>query len=139
MRSFPRKPAPFTIFSLRPDERYFPLARGKKFTPELIRGRAVSQVIEDLWEEKIASDAWETEIAPAPREVATLLRIVPGVLVFRNNFTHYFGNGRPAETGTFSYRIDRVKFKFSTADITEWQARKRPQKRGETALNHSQN
>ena len=111
------------------DERHFPLPPGKQFIPELISTRAVSQVLEDLWGLKMASDTWETEITPASREVATFLGVVPGVLAFVNTFTHYLEDGRPAETGVMSYRIDRVKFQFSTADMATWQALGRRKRR----------
>ncbi len=78
------------------DERYFPLPPGKDFEPAATRTRAFSQVLEELWGRKMASDTWETEIAPA---------------------TPCFADGRPAETGVMTYRIDRVKFRFSTADL----------------------
>ncbi len=96
------------IFCL--DQHYIPSALSAQFNPQLVATSPVLHLLEKLAGLKIVLDTWETEITPVTYEVASLLGIVPGVLVLVNTSTRYFQNGQPAEAGVMSYRIDRVKF-----------------------------
>jgi GntR family transcriptional regulator len=105
------------------DERYLPGRLGKDFNPAWISSRPIHYILQDLSHLTIGSAACEVEITPASYDVAKILGLVPGVLVFVNTFTNYFQNGEPAETGMMSYRLDLVKFKFAgagTSMLVRW-------------------
>ena len=95
------------------DERYLPAWLAARFDTTLIQGQAVSDILRDMSGQSLTMSQWETEIVPASMPVAQALGIVPGVLVLMNTFREYFADGRPAEVGIMSYRIDLVKFSFS--------------------------
>jgi GntR family transcriptional regulator len=94
------------------DRRHFPPATALRFDPQLVTGRAVSDVIEGLVGQRVATVDWESEIVSAPREVSAVLGIAPGALIVANSFTYYLESGAPIESGTMSYRVDRCKFTF---------------------------
>ena len=94
------------------DERYIPSAWSRRLSPDLMANYPTPLLLEKLARTPITLADWVTEITAAPLHVAAELKIVPRVLIVTNTFTHYFRNGRPAEAGVTSYRIDRVKFRF---------------------------
>lgn len=105
------------------DERYVPGRLASEFNPEWISSRPIHYILQELSHLRIGSAACEVEITPASYDVARILGLVPGVLIFINTFTNYFENGDPAETGMMSYRLDLVKFKFAgagTSMLVRW-------------------
>jgi GntR family transcriptional regulator len=97
------------------DLRYFAPALARRFSPVLLQNQSLSEILRDLGRMRITTADFETEIVPSSRSVAKLLGVTPGTLVAVNTFTEYFENGTPSETGTMSYRIDRVRFKVVQA------------------------
>ena len=94
------------------DERYLAPSVAARFDPGLVRTHSLSDLLQELAHGSITVSDVETEIAPAPRDVARPLSIIPGMLVIINRFTEYVGDGEPLEFGTVSYRVDRVKFRM---------------------------
>lgn len=95
------------------DRRYLPPAIAVRFDPVLVEHRAVPEILEELGGMPIREVDWETEIVSASRDVAEALGITPGVLVLVNSGPHFFEDGTPAQVVVMSYRIDRVKFRFT--------------------------
>jgi GntR family transcriptional regulator len=97
------------------------------FAPDLIPNlegilpleRPISEVLTELVGSPITRVDWETEIVAVPEDIATVLRITPGVLTVINTFTEYLANGSPIQAGTMSYRVDRVKFRFAAEGAYE--------------------
>lgn len=101
------------------DRRYIPRAFAKGLAPQLATTRPISEVLTGLAGQSIATVDWESEIVPSSREIATALRITPGVLVVENVFTEYLEDGVPVQAGVMAYRIDRVRFRFSAQGAYE--------------------
>jgi GntR family transcriptional regulator len=97
------------------DLRYIAPALAQQFSPLLLQGQSLSEILRDLGRMRITTADLETEIVPSSRPVAKLLGITPGTLVAVNTFTEYFEDGTASETGVMSYRIDRVRFKLVQA------------------------
>lgn len=93
------------------DRRYFPPAIATRFDPGVVGSQPVSELVQELAGRRISLVDWETDITPAPQDVARPLGITPGVLVLMSTFTAYLDSGEPVEAGVMSYRIDRVKFR----------------------------
>jgi GntR family transcriptional regulator len=93
------------------DRRYFPPAISARFDPQLVADRPISELVQELAGRPMSVVDWETEITPAPQDVARPLGITPGVLVVMSTFTAHLESGEPVEAGVMSYRIDRVKFR----------------------------
>jgi GntR family transcriptional regulator len=98
------------------EARYFALPVAKEVDPALFDARPVSALVAQLVGMPITRLDWETELVPASRETAAGLGIVPGVLVTSTRYTQYLENGWPVETGRVTYRVDRVRFRFSSED-----------------------
>lgn len=97
------------------DERYLLPPIADHFRPEMIRDRPLLDVLQQLAGAPISKVDWELEIIPAPPDTASVLKILPGMLIVVSRFTDYLPNGAPVDTGVVSYRIDRVKFGFAAS------------------------
>jgi GntR family transcriptional regulator len=101
------------------EARYFALPVAKEVDPALFEARPVSAVVAQLVGMPITRLDWETELVPVSRDTAAVLGLVPGALVTSTLYTQYLENGWPVETGRVTYRVDRVRFRFSSED-TRW-------------------
>jgi GntR family transcriptional regulator len=95
------------------DRRYFPASVAVQFDPVMVQDRPMSQILGEIAARPITAVDWESEIMPAPREVARVLGLTPGALIVANTFTYYLETGAPIEAGIMAYRIDRCKFVFA--------------------------
>ena len=95
------------------DRRYLPPGISVRFDPVLLERRFLQEIVEELGGMQIREVDWETEIVSASRDIANALHITPGVLVLVNSGLHSFEDGTPAQFVVMSYRIDRVKFRFT--------------------------
>jgi GntR family transcriptional regulator len=94
------------------DLRYFPPHIADKIDIRLIGTRSLSEFVQDIADEAIVLSDIETDIAPAPPDVAKKLKITPGMLVATYTFVEYLKDQTPIQLGIMSYRVDRVKFKI---------------------------
>lgn len=97
------------------DRRYLAPFVKERFEPGLIHSQPISAILRELTGSAITSTYWETEITRAAPDVAAVLGITPGLLVVCNTCVDYSSEGRPVEVYIMSYRVDRVKFKFSVS------------------------
>ncbi|MSP66503.1 MAG: GntR family transcriptional regulator [Alphaproteobacteria bacterium] len=95
------------------DRRYYPAWIAARLDPKRVEHRDASEVIEDLVGSPIVESDWDSEITPAPRDVAAALDVGPRTLVLANTYTWRIAGGTPIEAGTISYRVDRCKFHFA--------------------------
>lgn len=95
------------------DLRYYPLEIAKRIDPERVVHTDCSRVLEDAIGEGIDQVRWDSEILPSPSNVAEALGVAGRTLVFSNFYRWYTANGKVAEAGIISYRIDRCKFTFA--------------------------
>jgi hypothetical protein len=78
--------------------------------------RPVSALLADAVGVPITRLDWEMEIIPAPRDVGAVLGITPGILIASSTYSQHLETGWPIEAGVVSYRLDRVRFRFSSGD-----------------------
>lgn len=95
------------------DRRYFHPVMAARFDPRDIGHRSVNEVVEEAAGSPITVLDWEIEIVSCSHEVAKVLGVTAGVLVVSSIATECVENGMPVQTTSISYRIDRVKFKYS--------------------------
>jgi GntR family transcriptional regulator len=95
------------------DRRYFPAEIAARLDESLVEDHPISDILHRLGGVQVTAAEWETEILPAPHDVAITLDITPGLLVVVNTGTEYQANGAATQVGQVFYRIDRVRFKFS--------------------------
>lgn len=95
------------------DRRYFPPAVASRFDPGLM-GRSMPEVIGEIAGTPVTTVDWESDIVPAPPDVAATLGLTPGVIVVANTLTDLLADGTPASVAVMYYRFDRVKFKFAS-------------------------
>lgn len=100
------------------DQRFFPPKIAENFDAAQIGRRPFHNILDDVTGTPIVRSTSEMEIVPADADVASPLRITPGVLVLQNTFAAFSNLDMPIETGVVSYRIDRVKLGFVFADHT---------------------
>lgn len=94
------------------DRRHYPAWIAARLDPTLIEHRDAAEAVEAVVGSAIVASDWDSEIAPAPRDVAAALDVAPRTLVLANTYTWRAEGGRPVEAGTISYRVDRCKFRF---------------------------
>jgi GntR family transcriptional regulator len=94
------------------DRRYYPAKIAAKIKPDEVEKRDASEVLEAAVGKPIVEVDWESEVIPAPLEVALALEVAHRTLVFANTYTWRIAGGVPVEAGVVSYRIDRCKFKY---------------------------
>jgi GntR family transcriptional regulator len=94
------------------DLRYYPPDIAKRLDPDRAVNEDCSRILEDTIGEHIDQVRWDSEIMPAPREVAEALGVASRTLVFANFYRWYVRDGRAVEAGIISYRVDRCKFRF---------------------------
>lgn len=100
------------------DRRYLAPFVRDRFEPELVHSQPVSAILHELTGLPITRVDWETEITRATAETAAVLGITPGSLIVSNTSTDFLSDGRAVQTYVMSYRVDRVRFKFSvTGDM----------------------
>jgi GntR family transcriptional regulator len=95
------------------DERYLPPAIAERFDPVAIQTGPVSEIVQELAGARVTGLDWEIEIVPCSSEIAPYLRLTPGVLVVCSTASEYLDDGRPILLTVMSYRIDRVKLRYS--------------------------
>jgi GntR family transcriptional regulator len=100
------------------DRRYLAPFVKDRFEPEMVHSQPVSTILRELTGLTITALDWETEITRATPETGAVLGITPGLLVVSNTSIEYLSDGRPVEISVMSYRVDRVKFKFSVSGDT---------------------
>jgi GntR family transcriptional regulator len=101
------------------EARYFALPVAKRLEVTALDERPVSALLADVVGVPITRLDWEMEIIPAPRDIAAVLGITPGVLIASSTYSQHLETGWPIETGVVSYRLDRVRFRFSSGDA-QW-------------------
>lgn len=84
----------------------------RKIDVSLLGKISLSELLEDAAGEAISNSDIETEILPAPSDVAEQLRITPGSLVLVQHFREFLESGSILQAGTMFYRVDRVRFKM---------------------------
>jgi GntR family transcriptional regulator len=94
------------------DVRYFPPRIADRLDADLAKTQPISEVVQNIARQAIVLSDIETEIAPAPAEVAKQLKITPGMLVATHTFVEYLRDQVPVQLGIMSYRVDWVKFKI---------------------------
>ena len=104
--------------------RYYPPDLAARVVPGRAENEDCSDIIEDIAGEPIADVHWESEILPASAPIAAALGVASRTLVLTNAYTWLIRNGRAAEAGIISYRVDRCKFRFD--ETFQKPARNRP-------------
>jgi GntR family transcriptional regulator len=94
------------------DLRYFPPRVADHLDIGLVGTRSLSEIVENITGQAIILSDIETDISPAPTDVARKLKITPGMLVATHTFVEYLQDQAPIQLGIMSYRVDRVKFKI---------------------------
>lgn len=94
------------------NDRYYPSRIARKLHPRQIEAHDAADILEEAVGEPIVGVSWESEIVPVSSEIAAALEVANRTLVFVNTYTWRVADGRPAEAGVVSYRIDRCKFKY---------------------------
>jgi GntR family transcriptional regulator len=98
------------------EARYFALPVAKPLDLAALHERPISALLAEVVGVPITRLDWEMEFTPASREIAAVLGVTPGILIAASTYTQYLETGWPVETGVVSYRIDRVRFRFSSGD-----------------------
>ena len=101
------------------EARYFALPVAKLLDVTALDERPVSALLADVVGVPITRLDWEIEFTPAPRDIAAALGITPGLLIASSTYSQHLENGWPIEAGVVSYRLDRVRFRFSSSDA-QW-------------------
>ncbi len=96
------------------DFAYIPISLMAKVRPDEVTARPLIEVLGGRTGVPIDRLDWEIEILPSAPEVASVLKITPGVLVVASNTTAYALDGTPVSRNERYYRIDLVKFHFVT-------------------------
>jgi len=94
------------------DLRYFPPRIAYRLDIGLVKTKSISEIAQEIAGQPIVLSDIETDIAPAPPDVATKLKITPGTLVATHTFVEYLRDQVAVQLGIMSYRVDRVKFKI---------------------------
>lgn len=94
------------------DLRYYPVEIAERIDPARAEKEDASEILESVVGTPITKVHWESEIIPASAEVAEALGVASRTLVLANLYTWFVDNGRPAEAGVITYRVDRCKFRF---------------------------
>lgn len=95
------------------DLRFYPPDIAKRIDSSRAVNEDCSRILEDTIGEPIDQVRWDSEIMPAPREIAEALGVASRTLVFASFYRWYSRKGRPVEAGIISYRVDRCKFRFA--------------------------
>jgi GntR family transcriptional regulator len=98
------------------EARYFALPVAKTLDVTGLDERPVSALLADVVGVPITRLDWEIEFVPAPRDIASVLGVTPGILIASSTYSQHLENGWPIESGVVSYRLDRVRFRFSSGD-----------------------
>jgi DNA-binding GntR family transcriptional regulator len=98
------------------EARYFALPIAKRLDVTALDERPVSALLADAVGVPITRLDWEMEIIPAPRDIGAVLGITPGILIASSTYSQHLETGWPIEAGVVSYRLDRVRFRFSSGD-----------------------
>lgn len=94
------------------DLRYYPADIARRIDPRRAETEDASEILEDVVGAPITAVNWESEIISASGEVADALGVASRTLVLANFYTWFLQDGRAAEAGTITYRVDRCKFRF---------------------------
>ena len=93
------------------EQRHYPLAISAQLDPSLLEHQDASTVVSEIGGGSIDEVDWVSEILTTTKEVATALELLPRTLVLANTYTWRLKGGKPVESGTISYRVDRCRFK----------------------------
>lgn len=103
------------------ERRHYPLPIAARLEPRLLEQKDASSVVSEIGGGPIDEVDWISEIITSPEDVAAALEVMPRTLVLANTYTWRLKGGKPIESGTISYRIDRCRFKhearFNQQDI----------------------
>jgi len=109
------------------DLRYYPPDVARRLDPDRAVNEDLSKILEDTIGEPIDKVRWDSEIMPAPREVAEALGVASRILVFSNFYRWLTRDGRPVEAGIISYRVDRCRFRFEEKFTRSFRGRRETQ------------
>ena len=82
-----------------------------RLDPKLFEHQDASTVVSKIGGGPIDEVDWMSEIITSSKDVAAALEVAQRTLVFANTYTWRLKGGKPIESGTISYRIDRCRFK----------------------------
>jgi GntR family transcriptional regulator len=93
------------------ERRYYLPEIASRLDPNLFEHHDASAVVSGIGGGPIDEVDWMSEITTSSKEVAAALEVTQRTLVFANTYTWRLKGGKPIESGTISYRIDRCRFK----------------------------
>jgi GntR family transcriptional regulator len=96
------------------DRRYHAARMAEALDPAPADARTFPERLRSGRGRAIQRATWDTEIIPAPHDVATALGVRPSTLVVANSGIEYLESGVPLEAVEMYYRIDRVRFRFTS-------------------------
>ncbi|AFT90458.1 GntR family transcriptional regulator [Paraburkholderia phenoliruptrix] len=94
------------------ERRYIRSTIARKLSLRDIGKVSVSELLEQASGDLISHSDIETEILTSQHDVAEILRITQGALVFVVRFTEVLRGGKVLQVGEMTYRIDRVRFRM---------------------------
>lgn len=98
------------------EARYFALPVAKPLDLEPLDERPISALLAEVVGVAITRLDGEMEFTAASRDSAAVLGVTPGALIAASTYTQYLETGWAVARGVVSYRIDRVRFRFSSGD-----------------------
>jgi GntR family transcriptional regulator len=97
------------------ERRYYLPEIAARLDPYLLEHHDASAVVSEIGGGPIDEVDWISEIISTSKEVAAALEVAQRTLVFANTYTWRLKGGKPIESGTISYRIDRCRFKHEAS------------------------
>jgi len=93
------------------ERRHYLPETAARLDPNLFEHHDAAAVVSEIGGGPIDEVDWISEIITSSKEVAAALEVAQRTLVLENTYTWRLKGGKPIESGTISYRIDRCRFK----------------------------